>query len=46
MGAALAVPLYNEFINPDVNFGYFILFVAVAIGITVRHPFTPSAFIR
>ncbi|VDB90100.1 unnamed protein product [Peniophora sp. CBMAI 1063] len=37
LGAALAIPLYNEFIapnNPDTNRGYFILFVAVAVGIT------------
>ncbi|KAH8118650.1 Sodium/hydrogen exchanger family-domain-containing protein [Phellopilus nigrolimitatus] len=34
LGAAVAVPIYHAFISPDVNFGYFILFVAVAIGIT------------
>ncbi|KAI0082517.1 hypothetical protein K474DRAFT_1633757 [Panus rudis PR-1116 ss-1] len=34
LGAALAVPLYHEFINPDVNYGYFVLFTAVAVGIT------------
>ncbi|KAI0053661.1 cation/H+ exchanger [Auriscalpium vulgare] len=34
LGAALAVPLYNEFVDPGVNRGYFILFVAVAVGIT------------
>ena len=34
LGAALAVPIYHEFISDTVNFGYFILFVAVAIGIT------------
>lgn len=34
LGAALAVPLYNEFVSDTVNRGYFILFVAVAIGIT------------
>ncbi|KDQ64220.1 hypothetical protein JAAARDRAFT_52200 [Jaapia argillacea MUCL 33604] len=34
LGAALAVPLYHEFIDEKVNFGYFILFTAVAIGIT------------
>ena len=34
MGAALAVPLYHEFIDKRQNFGYFILFTAVAIGIT------------
>jgi Kef-type K+ transport system membrane component KefB len=37
LGAALAVPLYHEFVSPAINYGYFILFVAVAIGITVRH---------
>lgn len=34
LGAALAVPIYHEFINKSVNYGFFILFVAVAIGIT------------
>ena len=34
LGAALGVPIYHQFINPDVNFGYFVLFTAVAIGIT------------
>jgi len=34
LGAALAVPLYNVFIDDSVNFGYFVLFVAVAVGIT------------
>ncbi|THH14981.1 hypothetical protein EW146_g5432 [Bondarzewia mesenterica] len=34
LGAALAIPLYKEFIDPSVNHGYFILFVAVAVGIT------------
>ncbi|TFK43902.1 Sodium/hydrogen exchanger family-domain-containing protein [Crucibulum laeve] len=34
LGAALGVGVYREFINPDVNFGYFLLFTAVAIGIT------------
>ncbi|KAI5120691.1 hypothetical protein M0805_006979 [Coniferiporia weirii] len=34
LGAAIAVPLYHAFIEPTVNFGDFILFVAVAIGIT------------
>jgi Kef-type K+ transport system membrane component KefB len=34
LGAAIAVPIYHEFIPDTVNFGYFILFVAVAIGIT------------
>jgi Kef-type K+ transport system membrane component KefB len=34
LGAAVAVPLYHEFVKPSINFGYFILFVAVAVGIT------------
>ncbi|KAK7696183.1 hypothetical protein QCA50_000834 [Cerrena zonata] len=34
LGAALGVPIYHQFINPDVNFGYFVLFTAVAVGIT------------
>ncbi|KAF9651705.1 cation/H+ exchanger [Thelephora ganbajun] len=34
LGAAIAVPLYHTFISHTVNFGYFILFVAVAVGIT------------
>ncbi|TFK25298.1 potassium:hydrogen antiporter [Coprinopsis marcescibilis] len=34
LGAALGVGIYREFIDPSVNFGYFLLFVAVAIGIT------------
>ncbi|KAF9522733.1 Sodium/hydrogen exchanger family-domain-containing protein [Crepidotus variabilis] len=34
LGAALGVSIYREFINPNVNFGYFILFTAVAMGIT------------
>ncbi|KAF6744698.1 potassium:hydrogen antiporter [Ephemerocybe angulata] len=34
MGAALGVGVYKEFIDPNVNFGYFLLFTAVAIGIT------------
>lgn len=34
MGALLALPLYDQFVEPDVKKGYFILFVAVAIGIT------------
>jgi Kef-type K+ transport system membrane component KefB len=36
MGAALAIPLYNQFVESEhVNKGYFVLFVAVAVGITV-----------
>ncbi|CCM01754.1 uncharacterized protein FIBRA_03820 [Fibroporia radiculosa] len=34
LGAALAVPIYHTFIDDTVNFGYFILFIAVAVGIT------------
>ena len=34
LGAALGVAVYNEYVDPKVNFGYFLLFVAVAIGIT------------
>ncbi|KAG6919737.1 hypothetical protein DXG01_001571 [Tephrocybe rancida] len=34
LGAALGVGIYREFITPTVNFGYFLLFTAVAIGIT------------
>ena len=34
LGAALAVPIYHQFIDPSVNYGYFILFVSVAVGIT------------
>ncbi|KAJ7579934.1 Sodium/hydrogen exchanger family-domain-containing protein [Mycena floridula] len=34
LGAALGVGVYREFINPAVNFGYFLLFTAVAVGIT------------
>ena len=29
LGAALGVGIYREFIDPKVNFGYFVLFVAV-----------------
>ena len=34
LGAALGVGIYREFIPDTVNFGYFLLFVAVAVGIT------------
>ncbi|KAJ7682120.1 Sodium/hydrogen exchanger family-domain-containing protein [Mycena polygramma] len=34
LGAALGVGVYRNFINPEVNFGYFLLFTAVAVGIT------------
>ena len=34
LGAALGVAIYNQFVDPSVNYGYFLLFVAVAVGIT------------
>ncbi|EKM59486.1 uncharacterized protein PHACADRAFT_250007 [Phanerochaete carnosa HHB-10118-sp] len=34
LGAALAVPIYHQFVDPSVRFGDFVLFVAVAVGIT------------
>ncbi|CAA7259372.1 unnamed protein product [Cyclocybe aegerita] len=34
LGAALGVAVYREFIDDTVNFGHFLLFVAVAVGIT------------
>ena len=34
MGAALGVGIYRQFSEPTVNFGYFVLFSAVAVGIT------------
>lgn len=34
LGAALGVPIYHQFVDPSVNFGYFLLFTAVAVGIT------------
>ncbi|KAF7355776.1 Cation/H+ exchanger [Mycena sanguinolenta] len=34
MGAALGVGVYRNFTDPGVNFGYFLLFTAVAVGIT------------
>ncbi|KAF9035924.1 cation/H+ exchanger [Panaeolus papilionaceus] len=34
LGAALGVAIYKEYIDKSVNFGYFLLFVAVAVGIT------------
>ena len=34
LGAALGVGVYKHYVDPSVNFGYFLLFVAVAIGIT------------
>jgi Kef-type K+ transport system membrane component KefB len=34
LGAAIAVGIYREFADPSINFGIFLLFVAVAVGIT------------
>jgi Kef-type K+ transport system membrane component KefB len=34
LGVALGVGVYREFIDPSVNFGIFLLFTAVAVGIT------------
>jgi Kef-type K+ transport system membrane component KefB len=34
MGAAVGVGVYRQFVQPSVNFGYFVLFSAVAVGIT------------
>ncbi|KAJ8507887.1 hypothetical protein ONZ45_g9778 [Pleurotus djamor] len=34
LGAALGVGIYREFVDQSVNMGYFVLFVAVAVGIT------------
>ena len=34
LGAALGVAIYKQFVDPSVNYGYFILFTAVAVGIT------------
>ncbi|KAI9513308.1 cation/H+ exchanger [Russula earlei] len=34
LGAALAVPIYHNFVDSNVSYGYFLLFVAVAVGIT------------
>lgn len=34
LGSALGVAIYKEFISDTVNYGYFILFTAVAVGIT------------
>lgn len=34
LGAAIAVPIYHNFVDSSVHFGYFVLFVAVAVGIT------------
>ncbi|THV05519.1 hypothetical protein K435DRAFT_834857, partial [Dendrothele bispora CBS 962.96] len=34
LGAALGEGIYREFVSPSVNHGYFLLFTAVAVGIT------------
>lgn len=34
LGAALGVPIYHQFVDPSINYGDFLLFTAVAIGIT------------
>ncbi|KAF8272079.1 cation/H+ exchanger [Lactarius quietus] len=34
LGAAIAVPIYHNFADAGVKYGYFVLFVAVAVGIT------------
>lgn len=34
MGAAISVPIYNEFVDQSVHFGYFLLFTGVAMSIT------------
>lgn len=34
LGATLGIPIYHQFVDPSVNYGYFLLFVAVAMGIT------------
>ncbi|KAG6827715.1 hypothetical protein H0H92_010688 [Tricholoma furcatifolium] len=34
LGAALGAALYKDFISPTVKYGYFLLFTAVAVGIT------------
>lgn len=34
LGAAVGVPIYHNFVDSSVHYGYFILFVAVAVGIT------------
>jgi Kef-type K+ transport system membrane component KefB len=34
LGTALGVGVYRQFVNEHVNFGYFVLFTAVAVGIT------------
>ena len=34
LGAAVGIAIYKEFADPSINFGYFLLFTAVAVGIT------------
>lgn len=34
LGAALAVPIYHEFVNPNIQFTHFMLFTGVAFSIT------------
>lgn len=34
LGVAIAVPLYHKYVDQSINFGYFLLFVGVAISIT------------
>ena len=34
LGAAISVPLYNEFIDPSIKFTHFMLFAGVAFSIT------------
>ena len=33
-GAGLGAAIYHQFVDPSVNYGHFLLFVAVAVGIT------------
>ncbi|KAF9035009.1 hypothetical protein BDZ89DRAFT_1062262 [Hymenopellis radicata] len=44
LGAALGVGVYREFIDPKVNFGYFVLFTAVAVGITAFPVLCPLGY--
>jgi Kef-type K+ transport system membrane component KefB len=34
MGAGVAVPIYHNYVNPHIKFGYFLLFTGVAMSIT------------
>jgi Kef-type K+ transport system membrane component KefB len=34
LGAAIAVPIYHHLVEHGVHYGYFVLFIAVAVGIT------------